>query len=130
MTAYRPLVVLSFAMLAACSNQPRHSVTLEKQAQCPVRLDVGQSITLMLPSTPTTGYRWQVQDPAGNVLRSLGPEVYSNPEDAGVVGAAGQSVWRFKAQTAGQGKLLLVLQQPWAPEVKPVETFECAVEVD
>ena len=65
-----------------------------------------------MPTNPTTGYRGLVQNPAANVLRSMGPEVYSNPEDAGIVGAAGQSVWRFQAQATGTGKLLLVLQQP------------------
>ncbi|MCY1433091.1 Chagasin family peptidase inhibitor I42 [compost metagenome] len=86
-------------------------------------------LTLTLPSNPTTGYRWLMQNPAGSLLRSLGPEVYSNPEDAGMVGSAGQSVWRFQVQGAGEGHLILVYQQPWAPEVPPVKTFNCALGV-
>ena len=125
----RLLLPISLALLTACAQQQRHSVELEKQSQCPVRLDVGQTITLILPTNPTTGYRWLLQNPAGSVLRSLGPEVYSNPEDAGLVGAAGESTWRFQAHTAGQGHLLLVLQQPWAPEVLPVKTFDCDIDV-
>ena len=85
---------------------------------------------MTLPSTPETGYRWSVQNPAPDVLRSLGPEVYSNPEDAGIVGSAGQSVWRYQAANAGTGRLLMVYQQPWAPEVAPVKTFDCAVTVN
>jgi inhibitor of cysteine peptidase len=71
-----------------------------------------------------------VQNPAPGVLRSLGPEVYSNPEDAGLVGSAGQSTWRYQAANAGTGRLLMVYQQPWAPEVAPMKTFDCAVTVN
>ncbi|CAM3738913.1 MULTISPECIES: protease inhibitor I42 family protein [Pseudomonas] len=129
MTAARLLVPLSLALLAACAQKPVHNVELDKQADCPLQLQTGQNLTLTLPSNPSTGYRWLVQNPATGILRSLGPEVYSHPEDAGVVGSAGQSVWRFQAQAAGEGHLLLVYQQPWAPEVRPVQTFDCAITV-
>jgi len=129
MSVARLTLPISLALLAACAQQPRHSVELEKQSQCPVNLNVGQTVTLLLPTNPTTGYRWLVQNPAASVLRSLGPEVYSNPEDAGIVGAAGQSTWRYQAKAAGKGHLLLVLQQPWAPEVRPVQTFDCDIDV-
>ncbi|MEG1039920.1 MAG: protease inhibitor I42 family protein [Pseudomonas sp.] len=125
------LLALGLPLLAACSQTPERpeNLVLEKLSQCPVRLDTGQTLTLTLPSNPSTGYRWLVQNPAAGILRSLGPEVYSHPEDAGVVGSAGQSVWRFQAQAAGEGHLLLVYQQPWAPEVRPVQTFDCVISV-
>ena len=113
-----------------CATQPKHNVTVEKQSECPVRLTTGQNLIITLPSNPTTGYRWAIQDSAGGVLRALSPEVYSNPEDAGVVGAAGVSTWRFQAFAAGTGRLRLTSQQPWAPEVLPVETFDCAISVN
>lgn len=123
--------LLSLSLLAACSQHSPSNTTviLEKQSQCPVHLGVGQSLTLTLPSNPSTGYRWLLQNPASSVLSALGPEVYSTPEDAGLVGSAGQSQWRFKASAVGSGHLLLVYQQPWAPEVKPAMTFDCDVEV-
>ena len=129
MTTARLLVPLSLALLTACAHQPRQPVELDAESECPQRLQVGQSLTLTLPSNPTTGYRWLVQNPANSILRSLGPEVYSHPEDAGVVGSAGQSVWRYQAQATGEGHLILVYQQPWAPEVRPVKTFDCAITV-
>lgn len=130
MTAPRLLVPLSFALLAACAQQPKQTVELDAESECPQRLQIGQSLGLTLPSNPSTGYRWRVQNPASNVLRSLGPEVYSDPEDAGIVGSSGLSTWRFKAQAAGEGHLVLVYQQPWAPEVRPVQTFDCAIRVN
>ena len=130
MPVIRTALLLSLALLAACAQTPS-SVTLEQkqQGKCPLSLQVGQQFILRLPSNPTTGFRWDVRDGAANVLQSLGPEVYSNPEDAGLVGAGGISTWRFMAREPGEGRLLLTYQQPWEPNVPPAETFECEVRV-
>ena len=131
MTFRRTALLLGLGLLAACSRDAVHTETLivESQRECPLQLSVGQPLTLTLPSNPSTGYRWLLQNPASSVLSALSPEVYSTPEDAGLVGSAGQSQWRFKASAVGSGHLLLVYQQPWAPEVKPAMTFDCDVEV-
>ena len=126
----RLLALLSLSLLAACAQQPRNIVTLEDQSDCPLSLKTGQVLLLSLPSSPTTGYRWQIQNPAQSVLRSLGPEVYSNAEDRNLVGSAGQSIWRYQATTAGSGHLIMIYQQPWAPEVAPEKTFDCAISVE
>ncbi len=129
MTAPRLLVPLSFALISACAQQPTQPVELDAESECPTRLQVGQVLTLTLPSNPSTGYRWRVENPASSVLRSLGPEVYSAPEAVDVVGSAGVSTWRFQAQAAGEGHLVLFYRQPWAPEVDPVQTFDCKLQV-
>ena len=130
MSPTRLLLPLSLALLAACASQPKQNLTVEKQSQCPVQLHTGQNLILTLPSNPTTGYRWAIQDSAGGVLRAISPEVYSNPENSGLVGSAGISTWRFQAFSSGNGRLRLTSQQPWAPEVDPVETFDCAITVN
>jgi inhibitor of cysteine peptidase len=130
MTPARLLVPLSLALLAACAQQPRQIVSLNDQSDCPIKLKTGQTLLLMLPSNPTTGHRWLMKTPAPSILSSLGPEVYNNPEDVGMVGTAGQSVWRYKAASAGDGHLMMVYQQPWAPEVPPERTFDCAITVN
>ncbi|EJT84575.1 putative lipoprotein [Pseudomonas putida S11] len=84
-------------------------------------------LTLTLPSNPSTGYRWRVENPAANVLRSLGPEVYSAPEEEDLVGNAGVSTWRYQASGTGDGQLVLVYQQPWAADIAPVQTFDCKI---
>ncbi|EPL06352.1 MULTISPECIES: protease inhibitor I42 family protein [unclassified Pseudomonas] len=126
----RLLALLSVALLAACASQPKQNITVENQSECPLQLSTGQNLILTLPSNPTTGYRWAIQDSAGGVLRKVSPEVYSNPEDSGLVGNAGQSTWRFQAFASGTGRLLLTYQQPWAPEVAPVKAFDCAIKVN
>lgn len=129
MTLPRLLVPLGLALLTACAQQPQRNVELDAESECPTRLQVGQNMTLTLPSNPSTGYRWLLQNPAPEILRALGPEVYSTPEEAGIVGSGGTSTWRFQAKAAGEGHLILVYQQPWAPEVRPVQTFDCAIRV-
>ncbi len=129
MTAPRLLVPLSFALLSACAQQPAQPVELDAESECPIRLQVGQALTLTLPSNPSTGYRWRVENPAANVLRNLGPEVYSAPEAEEVVGSAGISTWRYQASSAGDAQLVLVYQQPWAADTPPVQTFDCAIRV-
>lgn len=126
----RLLALFSLSLLAGCAQQPKHIVPIEDQGDCPVTLTTGQTLLLTLPSSPTTGYRWQVQDPAQSILRSLGPEVYNNAADKNTVGSAGQSVWRYRAATAGTGRLLMIYQQPWAPEVAPEQTFDCLITVN
>lgn len=128
---YRLLLPCSLALLAACSSQPKPSVSLdEKQlGRCPMQLHQGQSLTITLPSNPTTGFRWVVADAAPGVLRSLSPEVYMPPEEAGLVGAGGQSVWRYQAYQAGSGRLLMQYRRPWEVEVAPAKTIDCQIDV-
>jgi len=127
MTAPRLLVPLIFALLCACAQHPTQPVALDAESECPTRLQVGQALTLTLPSNPSTGYRWRVENPASNVLRSLGPEVYSAPEAEDLVGSAGVSTWRYRASSSGDAQLVLVYQQPWAADVAPVQTFDCKI---
>lgn len=127
-TAHRLLLPLGLALLSACAHQPG-SLAVHQQSQCPLSLRSGQQVILTLPSNPTTGFRWVLRDGASSLLDSLGPEVYSNPEDAGLIGSAGQSTWRFQARQTGAGHLLLTYQRPWETEVAPAKTFDCPLRV-
>lgn len=127
----RWLLPASVILLTACAQTPRN-LNLEADAEphCPLTLYRGQELSLSLRSNPSTGFRWEVKEAASGVLKSLGPEVYSNPEDAALVGSAGQSTWRYKAQNSGNGRLLMIYHQPWEPNVAPASTFDCAIRVE
>ncbi|MEN0106963.1 MAG: protease inhibitor I42 family protein [Pseudomonas sp.] len=131
MTAARLLLPLGIALLAACAQQPgkQTAVQVANSSDCPATLRPGQQLIVTLSSNPTTGFRWQTKDAASNVLRVLSPEVYSNPEDVGVVGGAGISTWRFQATEPGSGELLMAYHRPWEPEVAPAELFDCPITV-
>ena len=129
--AYRLLLPCSLVLLAACTSQPKPSVSVEEKqlGKCPMELRSGQTLNITLPSNPTTGFRWVVADAAPGVLRSLGKEVYVTPEDAGLVGAGGQSTWRYQAYQPGEGRLLMQYRRPWEVEVAPAKTIDCQIEV-
>ncbi|MET1080832.1 MAG: protease inhibitor I42 family protein [Pseudomonas sp.] len=131
MTAARLLLPLGLSLLGACAqhSSSRQTLQVDSQAQCPLQIRTQQTLILVLPSNPTTGFRWQLADAATPLLRSLGPEVYSNPEDVGLVGSAGQSTWRFQAETAGEGRLHLQYRRPWETDLPPAETFDCPIQV-
>lgn len=130
MPSYRTLLPLSLALLAGCAGLSKPVVTLEDASDCkPLKLHAGQELVLILPSNPTTGFRWEMRNAANGLLRPLGPEVYSNPEDAGLVGSAGESTWRFRVTGAGEDKLELAYRRPWEAEVPPAQTFVCPIAV-
>lgn len=126
----RWLLPASLSVLAACTQTPSNvSLDDDAQSRCPLALYTGQEVLISLRSNPSTGFRWEVKDAASSVLKSLGPEVYSNPEDVGLVGSAGQSTWRYKAEKTGNGHLLMVYRRPWEADVAPASTFDCQVAV-
>ncbi|KFF34227.1 protease inhibitor I42 family protein [Pseudomonas paraeruginosa] len=126
----RLLLPLSIAVLAGCAGQQKPVVSLDDADDCsPLKLTQGQKLVLTLPSNPTTGFRWELRNPAAGVLRRLGPEVYSNPDDNGLVGSGGESTWRFRAAASGTDRLELVYRRPWEKDAEPAESFSCAIQV-
>jgi inhibitor of cysteine peptidase len=131
-TSYLPrwLLPVSLSLLAACAQTPSTvSLDEEDMSGCPLSLHSGQDVLITLSSNPSTGFLWEIQDAAPGVLRSLGPGVYSNPEDAGLVGSAGLSTWQYKAQYPGNGRLLMVYRRSWEADVAPAKTFDCTINV-
>lgn len=124
-----PLAVA--ALLGACAQQAPSTLTLDEQPRyCnPLELRAGQTFNLRLPSNPTTGFRWTLRDQGAPVLALLGPEIYTTPEEAGVVGSAGVSTWRFRAVARGAGHLSLDYRRPWEAGVAPAKRFECRIAV-
>lgn len=127
----RLLPLAGLALLAACAQKPPSTLTLDEQARhCdPLELRLGQEFNLRLPSNPTTGFRWQLRADAAPVLQLLGPEVYTTPEAAGVIGSAGVSTWRLRAVERGAGRLELDYRRPWEHGVAAERQFRCHVRV-
>lgn len=125
----RLLTLVPLLMLAGCASNPTASVTLSDDAKCPVQLKRGQTLIVSLPSNPTTGYRWNVQEVSEAQLKSLGPEVFSSPEKD-VIGGDGVSTWRFQAAEPGQGRLYFTYLRPWESDGEPAGLFDCRVEVE
>lgn len=124
--AHRLPLIVATALLSACASTSK-SLQVQDQGQCPLNLSEGQQLILSLPSNPTTGYRWTLREDAASVLKSLGPEVYSANNEAGLVGGDGHSTWRFQALRSGEAPLLLAYVQPWDAGAEPAQIFDCRV---
>lgn len=118
-------------LMAGCSStQPSGNLILGDDSDCtPLVMHTGQELTLTLPSDPTSGYRWTILQRSDN-LKQLGPEVFrERRQDQGGVGSAGQSLWRFRAQSAGSAQLELQARQPWDAEAEAQARFDCRIEI-
>jgi len=126
--AWLPLAAL---LLAACAQQAPSTLTLDNHLRScqPMQLSEGQEFNLRLPSNPTTGFRWTLRADGAPQLLLLGPEVYTVPEKAGMVGGAGVSTWRFRAVARGETALGLDYARPWEIEVAPAQRFDCRIRV-
>lgn len=124
----RCLLPLSVLMLGACASTPPSSLSISEDRICPLSLHAGQTLIVSLPSNPATGYRWNLRETSSELLKSLGPEVFSTP-DSDLVGGDGISTWRFEARNTGHGRLLLTYQRPWETDAEPAGLFDCRIEV-
>ncbi|AHY43883.1 peptidase inhibitor I42 [Stutzerimonas decontaminans] len=127
----RALLPAAALLLSACAQQTPNTLTLDNHARScqPMQLSQGQEFNLRLPSNPTTGFRWSLRSDGAPQLKLLGPEVYTVPEKAGVVGGAGVSTWRFRAASSGDTTLALEYARPWEQDVAPAQRFDCRIRV-
>ena len=127
----RLLLPLSIVVLAGCAGQQKPVVTLDDADDCsPLKLTQGQELVLTLPSNPTTGFRWELRNPAASVLKRLGPEVYSNSKQfRGLGGGGAQPPCNYRVAPWGDDRLELVYRRPWEKDAEPAESFSCAIQV-
>ena len=93
-----------------------------------VNLNVGDTLSVVLDSNPSTGYSWAVQRLQGGILEQLGePETRSQGD---LLGAGGEVVFRFEAARRGQTELFLVYRRPFESNVAPAATFSVTVSVE
>jgi inhibitor of cysteine peptidase len=112
----RRWVSWAIALLFLAAPFPAGAQT--KETSGVMRLKVGQSRSVRLPETPSTGYSWTIDASAGI---SMGPvritdRGYTRPAAAqGRVGAAGNHVWQLTGVSPGTKKLTFVYIRPWEP---------------
>jgi len=123
------LSALTLGLLAGCRYSPEPTLTLEQSGQR-VRLYAGDILTVKLESNPTTGYRWELVEPADEkVLKLLDQRYEQSPVEKGLVGAGGVETWRFRAVGRGSASLKLEYIRPWEKSVVPAKAFSLQVVV-
>jgi Zn-dependent peptidase ImmA (M78 family)/predicted secreted protein len=85
-------------------------------------------IHVRLPETPSTGYVWDLVDPAAGVVEVVDDRFETADDDDERIGADGvRHVW-LRVVAPGSGRLRLELRRPWQADVRPVRTFEATVD--
>ena len=102
---------------------PLNHVLTSEQNGSRLAVSVGDTITVSLPETATTGYRWE-SDSGGESLRVVDthPKASATPR-----GAPGQRVITFEVLRPGLTQLRLVRKRSWEQTIAEQYTVELEV---
>jgi len=92
-----------------------------------VQAEAGGRFVVVVPSNPTTGYRWRFAGGDPSVCSIEGSR-YEGSE-AGRVGAGGYEFWTFRATGPGRTQGELAYVRPWEKDQAPARTIRLDVEV-
>jgi predicted secreted protein len=93
---------------------------------------VGDTIEVMLPGNPTTGFEWAaaISEEDATLLEQQGEPAYvSESSGETVVGGGGVYTFTFKTVAKGQAELKLVYARPFE-SVPPEQTFTVALTIE
>src|SRR5437899_10236113 len=118
-------------LIKKSEKPPPEPVTVSAaQSGTSVQLAAGQALLVrLLPSNPTTGYRWVYVEPKDAVLRVDGPSSYEAQSAGGAAGAGGTEIWKLAPLKPGQQQLRFEYRRPWEQDVAPsrVATYTVTV---
>ena len=94
-----------------------------------MEINKGDTLTLILGSNPSTGFRWtenaQISDPA--VMKQTKHEFVVPAIKDPQPGAAGKEVWNFDSLKAGTTKISAEYSRPWEGGEQGEWTFDLTV---
>ena len=137
------MVAILFLLLGACSSaKPQYSVqaqyeefaavqeTISRHVTKSIDVPAGSSFTVTLWSNQTTGFKWSELAMIGDqpIVQQIDHK-YTAPEDKGIVGAAGNEVWTFKALKSGTTMISMEYSQPWEGGQKDAFGFFLTVNI-
>ena len=140
MASLAPISLAMFLWVWGCqsSSSSRSEVGPGNVVQAPadggsVVVPQGCVLQLSLPSNPSTGYRWQVdQLPPG--LAVEGESRFVPASDQPTMGGGGTEVWQFAAieplASAPQEPLRMSYRRPWEKDAAPARTYVATVRVE
>ncbi len=102
------LLVLSFAL----GQGNFKIVEFGAKSEEPITLSQDEILVFQLPSTPSTGYSWQVVD-VNNAILELDKEFHFNPQGEGMLITEGIREIRFAGKSSGTTKVSLRYSRPW-----------------
>ena len=89
----------------------------------------GQTLTVALPSNPSTGYNWSLlKNPNQAIIKNVS-QVMEGPKEP-IPGAGGQEHWKFEALVPGETRLVLVYKRAWEKLSKADQRFALILKVE
>src|SRR5262245_6253537 len=92
-----------------------------------VALTIGQELEVTLDENPSTGFRWHLLSGAEPECVLLADNL--EPPSEATPGRGGTHRWRFKAASAGSGRIEMAYRQPMERDQAPARTFTLSVSV-
>ncbi len=120
-------ILLFFTLVIAAVIPCSALELLERDHGHDFTICVGEEFSIRLPGNPTTGYLWGVAANDSAVLKQKGEIVFVADND--LMGAGGQSIFRFVPSEVGSVRLKLVYRRPWEKGIPPTKVFEVTVVV-
>jgi inhibitor of cysteine peptidase len=134
------IAILLLSGCATLSSTPTPSPNLPPTAETPntfleptdptqlMTVKTGETFNLVLPSNPSTGYRWNIVPELDENIVQFVEQGYS-AEQPVIPGSGGLDVWTFRAVNAGDTTVVLGHYPPSNPnEPEEVVTFSIHVE--
>src|ERR1700757_1840838 len=104
-------VALHIALAASAQMKQTRTIEIgEFTQQVHLSLEVGDTLRVVLPSTPSTGYSWRV---AGNSAVLKAKDSSMIPATGKNVGGVGRQSLVFVAAATGRDNLILDYSRPW-----------------
>jgi inhibitor of cysteine peptidase len=91
-----------------------------------VEVQAGDMLVVRLHENPSTGFRWQIEEPDSKILRLRGSDFV--PQSA-AVGSGGDEQWTFEALAPGQTQLGFKLWRHWEGEKSVQKRFAVSLAV-
>lgn len=128
-TILASLLAGGITIASGAQTTPAKTVELgELGQQVIVRLNPGDTLRIVLPANPSTGYSWKASGVDATVLTATGKQ--NSPGAAKMPGAPGTQALSFTAKASGTDHLTLNYARPWEKNVKPARSYMVDVTVD
>ena len=115
------LIILGIAFSPISAAKSKKSIDSHR-----IKVRPGHSFKITLPSNPTTGYMWQIQNPIDKKRLIIVNKTFA-PKNKKLAGSPGNEVWQFKALKKGTIYIELAYKRSWENEVVKRETYAVVI---
>ncbi len=130
---YRYLLILgAYCFVSLAYSQLSQVFDLERDKKYELTIHVGQTISIKLPSNPSTGFRWELKPQASQKCLTFKEEIFepsTNSENK--IGVGGSQVWSIKADCQSEGESIVRFEyvRSWELKQEPNSLTEIKIKI-